>query len=304
MQHCTHSRDACDPRFLNSLLWRSLRSVAIVLRPEDTKSYLASHISYLSRWITSFDSFYKERTEISYSRNLHLLYHREISCIGNGFLRIAPDFAQLSKGAQDLGYTVSLTVDFPDVLEYLPILDGLVESNCVNILGLNIGNHQSLNSCRDDEVSLILRHFVDYNRSLGVIGEVDYLVREGILKHEYINAEDITLYPYLSSELLPLREHHKKPCYERFRVYVDVDGNVYPCLGLKGIESQAISHIGSRSPFEGLASSDCQAKLIQWIKAGPDPEVARPMKINPGLPEICRLHVAEVVSSEKDLRLR
>jgi hypothetical protein len=138
--------------------------------------------------------------------------------------------------------------------------------------------------------------------SLGLIGPVAYWRELGLLGGRSLNRANITVYPRSPRELaeMPVPQTPVRPCFGRFRVYVDVDGAMYPCLGMLGVESASLGTVFDAFDDTGLGGRAGGLDLSGLARRGPalaDPGLDAASRQS-ALPTICERHRMALLDGE------
>lgn len=278
-------------------LLERLKSVAILLQPNVTRDDYEPSTDQLLRWLISYDSWFKEAFGIDHGHRLFSLYNREVALFGAEILTLPDKLKNISSSAISFGYAVSITAEITELHKYFSVVQELCSGSLLSSLGVIIEG-------TDDPELLIpvvdfMNDLINLRRPIGLIGSMSSLRRHGLLSIQSINATDITIYPaseYNNSLVVSLPANPVKPCGTRFRLYVDNDGHIYPCLGLIGLTDYALGHICDDFGITAFASGCYRLDLPKLMHAGPKLQMEVKDQRFTSLPLICEQHRMELLA--------
>lgn len=268
------------------------RSAALFLDVDETGTDFIVSSRVLADWVVRFDHWYKQTAGIMEGERLHLVYHREVAIVGDLPLEQDDALVRIGEACRRVGLGYSLTFDLPQSLVSIEKVLRMVDSGVISSAGVRYMDPE------DDIDDGTAREFIETlltrGCQLGLIGPVSYWRKIGVLGGDVLNRSNITVYPrHLQAvETLPFPQTPVQPCFGRFRIYVDVDGGMYPCLGLLGLEQARLGTIFDEFESTQLGSQSSQLNLAAWARQGPEelgPNLSRDNRQS-GLPPICERH--------------
>ncbi|WGW05999.1 hypothetical protein [Tropicibacter oceani] len=265
-----------------------LRSAALfVTEDRRTGAYVPS-VDRIGDWLGRFDAWYKDTIGIENTDRLHLMYHRDISLVGDRFLDHVPELARLAEIASGLGVGFSVTVPLDEALQDPQAMRALIGCRAVSTLGVSIDS--DLQTPDAALLASILTGIVAAKGHLAFIGDYDAIARLGLLDIPGVDSAQITIHPKSRGAHLHSPDMPVAPCFSRLRIYGDVDGSLYPCLGLVGVPGMALGHLDQPIEDTVLGGAAYPLRIDDLARRGPALTGAPPQDRLTGLPLVCEHH--------------
>lgn len=285
------------------MLVQWFRSALFELKVDDRGQDFSVPVAELCGWLRGYDAWYREVSGVSEGFRLEHLYHRSVEIIGTDLLLLGDKLAQIAATCRELGYGFAATFQVGECLIRQKALDRLIE--CGNLYQL--GLHQpDLDSQAEDggAVRKMIEGVLERGVRLGLLGSIAYFSSIGLLNSSVMNRSDVTIYPLGigTTGAPPAPKNPVRPCFARFRVYVDCEGMIYPCLGLMGIPSGRLG--GIREPWGNsvFAGRPTALNLHELATKGPA-IVASRLEGNSVrvFPSICEHHRSDLLALESEI---
>jgi len=270
-----------------------LKSVA-VLAPGRGRD-LTVPLSRLGDWIVAYDGWYKTALGVLQGRRLHCLYHREVAFVGNSLLPAASRLAKFGHVARGLGYGVSLSVGVSEAVESEEAFFSLAALPAFNHVGLIFGE----DDCRPENLGLVERLLARTSVKVGIIGPLGGVERMGLLASLALNRADVTIHPTgnLPGGQPPPPSAWVAPCSQSFRLYVDSEGLLFPCLGLLGLPGAALGSVYEPLERTVFGGKPYNLDLGRLALAGPALDPESPAERELALPWTCERHRRAVLAA-------
>ncbi|MFD0958008.1 hypothetical protein [Paenibacillus chungangensis] len=278
-------------------LYQHLKSVAIMLQPDEKGEDFLPGSQQLIDWLARYDNWFKESVGINDGERPYTLYNREVSLFGVDLLSVPDKLKGLAAASIEKGYAISFTVDIVDLYRQFDVVQSLCGASLLSSLGIIIDNIDLL--AEHTAVADFMEKIVHLRLPVGLIGPVSLLRKHHILSLDAMNATDITIYPSMSAtspETSSMPNHPVNKCANRIQLYIDNDGHMYPCLGMLGLKDYAMGHIDQEISETALSGGHYKLNLPQLMNKGPDLTTAtKPRQRMTTLPWICEQHRAELL---------
>ncbi|HEY8378364.1 MAG TPA: hypothetical protein VIK91_17830 [Nannocystis sp.] len=276
------------------LLASHFRSVLFLLQADGDDFSVPT--DRLVTWIEELNAWYLEVTGIARGRNLHLAYHRSIELVAPRLLRFADKIERLGTSCRALGYGFAITVQVGEALAHRADLERLVEVGALHHLGINLVD---VESGAEDAARDLVEALACTSVQLALLGSLAVQRRLGLLSSPKVNRADITLYPAnVTPGSIDDGAEIRQPCANRFRLYVQADGELFPCLGLVGHPRASLGSIYRPISETALYRRPYALPLARLALTGPsEEELSAPVDDTMGLPVACARHRAALESS-------
>jgi hypothetical protein len=268
------------------------KSVAILVDGSDPAEMVPC-ADVLTDWIPRFSSWYTGALRSRSVSSLQHLYDREVALLGNSVLEHEEELAKIARVARPLGYGVSLTLDASYALEMRAPLARLLATQLISSIGVVVRASDGDGGAA--ETLKLLEEIAATKVGIGIIGEFRSLVASGALESDVLSPLNLTWYP-LSPEAgaLAMPARPVRGCFGRFRLHVDPAGDLFPCLGLLGVEAFCLGNL--RDPVEEtlLADPTVMGRLTEWAVDGPAIAGSESTTNRFGLPPMCEHHLTSL----------
>ncbi len=265
-----------------------LRSAALfVTEDPQTGAYMPS-VDRICDWLARFDDWYKATIGIEQTDRLHLMYHRDLSLVGDGFLDHVPEITKLAKAAGGHGMGFSVTVPIEDALAKPDRMQDLVDCRAVSTLGVSI--EPGLEVPDSAVLERVLTSVVAAKGHLAFIGDYATIARLGLLDIPGVDSAQITIHPKARGANLHNPEMPVAPCFSRLRIYGDVNGSLYPCLGLIGVPGMELGNLDEPIENTVFGGRPYAMRIDDLARRGPGLKGPLPQKRLTGLPPVCEHH--------------
>jgi hypothetical protein len=278
------------------------RSALFALQVDDRGEDFTVPAAELCAWLQGYDAWYREISGICEGRGLEHLYHRTVEIIGADLLLLDDKLAQIATICRELGYGFAATFPITECLTRQNAFDRLISCGHLYQVGLHQADVE-MQSVDGSAVRKLVEGVLERGVKLGLLGSIAYFTSIGLLNSSVMNRSDVTMYPLGIRTIgaLPNPKNPVRPCFARFRVYVDCEGMVYPCLGLMGIQSCRLGAI--REPWENsvFAGRSTSLNLHELATKGPEITASR-LGGNSELvfPSICEHHRSFLLAMESE----
>lgn len=272
-----------------------LRSVVFMI--DSTPEELGPPVGVLTDWLRRYHRWYGEMLEIDQGRHLHLLYHREVSVLGSDLLQRVPALAEVASAARECGMGFSATVPLLEAIRNRIAFDALLAAPGVSTVGFAV--EEPIEAPRN-EIDAVLSAVVQSKSHLAFIGPFSTIQALGLLDHPEVAGSQITIHPKDTPPEGPLviPGQPVDACFSRLRLFVDDRGELYPCLGLLGVDSARLGNV--RDPIEVtvLGGAEYALDIERLAHHGPDLTQPVPAERWTGLPWTCERHRRELVAQD------
>ncbi len=247
----------------------------------------------IAAWIGRFNAWILEKFEIPLGRGQHLLYDREVTLVADNLLDYPEPVRIISAAVRSLGLSFSIPLFAREILLRRAALRALVSEGAVTAIGVTLDDETVANS--PVETLSEIEYLVGARVNVGIIGAPASFHAIRAFNSPLLSAANLTWYPVCPEEQrpLPMVLVPVAQCYSRFRLHVDANGEIYPCLGLVGIPNCSFGSLDEDLPKTGLGSTEVMAELDEWNRIGPD--ISAPISSCSaigGLPLMCQWHRA------------
>lgn len=277
--------------------YQHIKSVAISVCPNEMGDDYLPDSSLLIGWLENYDRWFKDAVGINEGEHVYALYNRQITLFGSGLLKLPAILKKLAETIIPLGFALSITVDILELYDDFMTVESLCNENLLSSIGIYTDNIDKLSEFTDIE-SFITR-ITKLKRQIGLIGQVSRFSEYGLLCSKSLNSTDITLYPLTyenDSEGECIYPYIEKSCANHLQLYICKDGNIYPCLGLLGIQDYAISNISNGIEEFNIMGDKANVDLLKLYQQGPEIQTDNSLcRKYTSLPWICERHRMELL---------
>ena len=253
----------------------------------------------LCDWVNRYDDWYRSSVGGDRSLGLSLTYHRELAIVGEAPLALADRLLQVAASCKGRGIGFSVTLQLDRALAQRDAVEQLIGSGLLSSVGYFAPEDDDSDPA---QVRDLIEHSLRAGVLVGLIGPVAYFYNLGILDSPHYNAASTTIHPRTLAALAqPVHRSPVQPCFSRFRVYIDELGDLYPCLGLMGVDAARLGSVFQPFPQTVLGGNATVLDLPRLATAGPDlTGMDRTLPTETGLPWICERHRERVINGEPD----
>jgi hypothetical protein len=245
------------------------RSVALLVARDGSGKNFVVPADVIAGWIVRYDAWYRRVTGILEGRRLHLAYHREVSVVGHVPIEHPELLAQVGLACRAVGMSFSVTVDLMQALQHHESFEQLLGAGVLSSIGINFPDGSDRPP--DGAARAMIEGLLAENLHVGLIGPVSYYRSLGLLASSAINAASITLHPR-SPEASLTDASPERPiaaCFGRFRLLIDTDGFIYPCLGLLGVQAARLGSLYEDINDTVLGGTPTVLDLASLARVGP-----------------------------------
>lgn len=261
-----------------------LKSATFLL---DTRaSALSPSVDAIAQWIPVYAQWFEELCGIAQGRGAHHLYDRELSFVGDGVIAYPSDLLRLAGVVRPLGFAFSVSATAEEVVTQATVLQELLESGLVTSVGVVFSPGVEVDYRR---AVAAMEGVVARGVSLGIVGDVKAF-RRHVFSSRALSAADLTWYPSPETPFVVEVREPVRQCHSRLRLHITSSGDIFPCLGLVGIEGASLGNIRDPISRTGLSDQGVLSLLDHWHRHGPDISVPASSSSNLGLPVMCQLH--------------
>jgi hypothetical protein len=272
------------PLFSSLVLLGQVRTGDSALLPDPAA--LTRFLAQYGRWFHDY---------VVATRQLHLVYARSLTIAAPGLLRVPDVLCELSQAAHSIGLATEVSLDAAECLAHSRALDQvLAHPHGIDALflqiepGLEVRQHEWLRAlvshCLASRASLHLSVSPSVLRALGTLGSREFSSRYVTVLAAPAHPGRPVRVPGLSS----------MPCRDHLRLYLDAEGDVYPCAGLVGVAAARLGNLH-------------RPDLSSWFDASPL-DFARLAQAGPVLGDamndvpfdLCEAHRRRLTSQEVD----
>lgn len=259
---------------------------ATILADVDPLYRVVPSSSILARWISSLHTWFLTHC-IADSGRHDLLYGRDISLVGKDLLR-SNEILEIAEIARSLGFGFGLSASADHLIDYSDYLLKMISSKLIT--SLSVGLREDL-SIDDQRLPGLIRELARNGVNVALMAPAKVITKTRAITSA-ISGSDVVIHPIESLPVPPDRPPSTSPCYAKFRLFVDQLGDIYPCLGLVGIERCSLGNIYDDEFPPGLINSAVLRELDEWNRKGPLFRVLRPPDSDEcgALPPICGAH--------------
>jgi hypothetical protein len=266
--------------------FRSVSCILNVSREEFQES--AGFLEEVGEWLCRYNQWYLDRLSIS-NDNSYLIYNRNFSLLGSGLSGILPAINEfIYEYISPIGYTFSISLD---CLECINTLDEFnVTTNERARINHILLRYDKSGSVSSTELAQLIRNLLERKIAVDWIGPVRPLLESGILGDDAVNSRHLTIYP--QHKTVYREETTCTPCASMLNIFINGDGDIYPCFPLVGHELARIGCI--HDEMNSIFRKELSPSLLhQWMHSGPrlnmDAEVIAEKKFR----KQCQLHGKE-----------
>ncbi len=253
----------------------------------------------LCDWVARYDDWYRTSVGVDRSQGLSLTYHREIAIVGEAPLALTDRLLQVATSCKQRGIGFSVTLQLERAVAQRGAVEQLIGSGLLSSVGYFApeDEHSDQAAVRD-----LIEHSLRAGVLVGLIGPVAYFYNLGILDSPDYNAASTTIHPRTLAALAqPVHRSPVQACFSRFRVYIDEVGDLYPCLGLLGVDAARLGSVYQAFAQSVLGGAETVLDLPRLASAGPGlAGMDRAIASDTGLPWICERHRDRVIHGEPD----
>ena len=264
---------------------------SVVLFPESQEEDNSWGVSVddLCRWLREYQSWFVEECGWAEGRNLHLRYHREVLLSGRKILEEKNGTQEISDCLKAIGLPLSLSTTLLDVISHYSALTDLLRIGAFSSISIDIpsmGFPFDESACKK-----VFQSLADEGISLGLKGNLQTLRTLGILQMDSLNQKTITFRPAISAERSEaIQTSWTRPCHNRFFVFVNSAGELFPCNPLTGIRSCRMGTIWQPLLDTALGGGDYSMDLRMLAQKGPFVRQEMECLGESGMPLDCILH--------------
>lgn len=269
------------------------RSVAFLVEPSADNFSVPAQT--LGIWIGAYDQWYKSALGVNDGRRLHLLYHREVSIVGPDLLRLRTAVNVVAKAAATAGLGCSVSLPLSELIEDEIQFDELVATAQITTIGVIVDDDTTFDAAA---VSHAVSRIVRNKGHISFIGAYERLQELRLLDHPDVSGTQLTIHPKAQYGIPQIPLSAVLPCFGRFRLYVDPEGDIYPCLGLCGVRSARLGSVLQPISETSLAGADYPLDLGALAHYGPNLRASAPTNRLTGLPWACERHRLEMLQSD------
>lgn len=275
------------------------RSTAFFLLPDLEQDDFQPGTERICNFIRRHDDWYRSQFDLEAGENLHMMYHREVSISDRVPLALADRLIEIGLVAKSRGVGFSISVDLddgndPDIERIFEVIDVGVLSGLGILVPVPEVVDNWTETAREAWVARVERIFAR-QVLIGLVGSLASMRQLGLFSLESINRANLTIYPHdddWAERDRGIGFATSSGCFARFRVYVDHEGVIYPCVALM---SAGIGAMGTLDdPVEqtvfGGAPSDLD--LGRLAREGPLSDQRPAERRAENLPRICERHLA------------
>lgn len=283
-------RFAADPTigwFRSIALFASVQGDQLLPRRDHIENFLKRHDEWYRRGVGAAIRLYSNR-ELSFSECMPLALASEITAI--------------ARTCKSLGYGFSVSVHLDDIEDPdADAVEELLADGAVTGLGVLVPVLEVVekwDAARRERWMVRLRKVI-VKTQVGLVGDINSMQYLGLLTDPIICGSNVTIYPHdtaWAARGVQRSLTQARPCFERFRVFIDPEGNIYPCLGLMVDDIGAFGHISNwpEQNFDLASHSIDLDALARHGPIGPEMTVHRRSEI---IPLICERHLAQITSA-------
>lgn len=280
------SRESIHPL----LSW--FRSVSLV--PEWDQGQVRPDVELLCHWLEAWDRWYTH----AIADRLNLLYQREVSIAKCVPMKNAHYLGTIAGTCRRVGMDAAMTVDLDDHVD--PDVDkvfDLAAEATFSVLAVIAPPPLILatwSGRRKERWRGRLVRALGLGLSIELIGDIASLRALGVFRLEAANRAHLTIRPEDRSGIVrgsARGPEHAGGCFARFRLFIDAEGWIYPCLGFLSDKLGRLGHIGDGVEGNGLLQ-DCAFDLSRLARAGPEHAQAPATACRENLPLVCERHLA------------
>ncbi|MEZ4298032.1 MAG: hypothetical protein R3B70_23950 [Polyangiaceae bacterium] len=245
------------------------KSIAVLVEVNGAGDDFTVPADALASFVGRYDIWYKDVVGAASGRRLHLLYHREVSLVGEVPIECASSIVKVGLASRAAGMGFSVTVELRRALEHQAAFEALLRSRVVRSMGI----HHREDAVRppDDDARRLIERTVESGVEIGMIGPVHYFRSIGVLSSGVLNAGNVTVHPRSGAgeRAGSGGDGASEACFSRFRIWIDTDGSLYPCLGLRGIASGRLGSVHEPPGNTVLGGRPTVLDLGRLARVGP-----------------------------------
>jgi len=250
-------------------------------------------LSALDRWLAFFMAWYRDRVGQATVAGVfpNHFFGPSVTFLGPAPVRCADDLAALFRACRRAGLAPHIGVD---AIEAAGAAARIMRLAQAGLAQADLHLNRRPDKAEAGAARALMLDLQCASVKLRLFGDsVDWL-STGALDLEALNSDFISIYPLAERIVTP---RSARPCAQRFGVWIDPDGDIYPCAGLMGVDAFRIGRVadaeGGSAPLD-LSRID---GIGQWAKCGPSLPEGEVHEAPPGetgrpLPLICRRHRA------------
>lgn len=277
----------------NPLLLQSFRSVNCLVR-NDNNCLIPNSVN-VAKWIESYFNWFNDQTKVEEGENLHLVYFRNVNIIGDEIMPCFGQILPIAQSCKNTGIGFSITIKDSEALDYSNIIHAIVNEKLLHTVGLRITSTDFLN------LNNLISYFIDNSISVALIGDIKFILNQKILSNSTLNGSNFSIYPTKEDFLNKGQNSSlkKKACSNIFRLFIDELGNIYPCLGLIGIEYLSMGNVNESFSNSIFAAGSRYLNLELLNSSGYNYTTIKNDDVDTyyELPTMCQAHRIDVLNS-------
>jgi hypothetical protein len=221
------------------------------LRPGDDA--LLPEVDVLARFLSHYGQWFHEY--VAATRQLHLVYARSLTIATPGLLRAPGAIRALSAAARAIGLATELSIDAKEGLENARALEDLLETD---LDALYLAIEPGLAQRHPEWLKALVSHALASRASLHLSASPAVLRALGTLGSREFSSRYVSVFaaPLHPGRPVQVSGLSTMPCRDHLRLYIDADGDVYPCAGLIGVARARLGNVH-------------RPDLAQWLDATP-----------------------------------
>lgn len=265
-----------------------LRSAAFFIDADPETGAMIPSAARISRWLERFDDWYKLTIGCERTDRLHLLYHRDVTLVGARFLTHVPQIIEIAETAARCGVGFSLTVPLDEAMADEDAMMRIVGAKAVSTLAISVeGDDEAPDR---EQLARILQGVVAAKQHIAFLGPYDAISRLGLLDVDGVSSAQITVHPKDGAGPPAISQTPVNACFSRLRIYADVTGELYPCLGLVGVPGARLGAIDDAIEDTVFGGAPYALDIDALARRGPALTGKAPEKRFTGLPWACERH--------------
>lgn len=275
------------------------RSTAFFLLADLEQGDFQPGTARICNFIRRHDDWYRSLFDLEAGENLHMMYHREVSISDRVPLALADRLIEIGLAAKSRGVGFSISVDLddgndPDIERIFEVIDAGV----LSVLGILVPVPEVVDNwteaAREAWIARVERIF-ERRVLIGLVGSLATMRRLGLLSLETVNRANLTIYPHdddWAERDRGIGFTTSSGCFTRFRVYVDHEGVIYPCVALMTAEIGAMGTLDDPVEQTVLGGASSDFDLGRLARQGPLADQRPAERRAENLPRICERHLA------------
>lgn len=262
------------------------KSINIILDVDNELKDSQPSTDKIINWISQYNEFYINSLDIANGNNYHTLYNRDIAIHGNNLFSLDKQIIKIASFAKSLGYGTVLNLQASDILNNESKFENILQENIFNSFVVVIDENES-------KYLNYLHKIIEYKANINLVSTFEILSNIGVFESKLFNSNSFNVYSLRNSnEKLNFCKNPLMPCANFFRIYINIDGMIYPCLGLLGLKEYSLGSI--YNPInKSLFENHKDLKLSDLADDGPQLNLHNISFefTNTNLPQMCELHI-------------